>query len=347
MIEPNQPPAPADVVARATGAEAERLWRDNLEALYDALLRVPVGGLLHPRTTSDTVEAALSEHALDDAIRPAGKLFWILLLGQLRDDKRRLAEYVPDDGREALEELATRPDIVPERLIREIFEDEAAREVAADMIYDALREFQDKVNPFFAEWGLPALLKRLGPFGLGGMSKAFDGLRGEFEKRLEPEMRRFLTTFTGRGVKRAADYVIDHSADRAFIALRKRLVRWVLDQTVTSLVASAGEPLLNRGHDVAVDIAAHALALDSVRARRRLVIEQLVSLHASQPLGEALAQYGISARPDFELVARLTWPFVRAALSSEAGARWLRSLTGDGTVPPAGDSPPPSSPQSP
>jgi len=327
MIDPNPTTAPTDVVARATGPEAEQEWRANLEAIYDAILRVPVGSLLHPRSTSDIVEAALSPAALDDGIRPAGKLFWILLLGQLRDDKHRLAEYVPDDGREALEDLATRPDIVPERLIREIFEDEAAREVAADMIYDALREFQDKVNPFFAEWGLPALLKRLGPFGLGGMSKAFDGLRGEFEKRLEPEMRRFLTTFTGRGVKRAADYAIDHSGDRAFIALRKRLVRWVLDQTVASLIGSIGEPLLNQGHDVAVDIAAHALAMDSVRARRRLVVEQLVALHAAQPLGEALSQYGITARPNLDLVARATWPFVRAALSSESGARWLASLT--------------------
>jgi hypothetical protein len=317
----------SDVVHRATNAEAEALWRDNLEALYDAVLRTPVGQLLRPRATADAVEAALSREAIDDAGRPASRVLWILLLGQLRDDKRRLGEYVSDEGRDALEEIATRPDVVPERLLREIFEDEAAREVAADMIYDALREFQDKVNPFFAEWGLPALLKRLGPFGLGGMSKAFDSLRGEFEKRLEPEMRRFLTTFTGRGVKRAADYAISHAGDRAFLALRKRLVRWVLDQTVAGAVSDMGEPLLQRGVEVATDLAAYAVALDSVRARRRLVVEQLVTLHAAQPLGEALAQYGITARPDFDLLARLTWPFVRAALSSDAGARWLRSLT--------------------
>jgi hypothetical protein len=329
--------AAGDVVARATGPHAEQLWQGSLEAIYDAILSVPVGGLLHPRTTADLVETAFSEDTLETAFRPAGKLAWILLLGQLRDDKRRLGEYVSDETREALDELVARPDVVPERLIREIFEDEAAREVAADLIYDALREFQDKVNPFFAEWGLPALLKRLGPFGLGGMSKAFDSLRGEFEKRLEPEMRRFLATATGRGVKRAADYVIDHAQDRAFLALRKRLVRWVLDQTVATAVANVGEPLLNQGHDVAADLAAHVLTRDSVRARRRLVVDQLVSLHARQPLGEALSQYGITARPDFELLARATWPFVRAALSSEAGARWLRNLTGEEA--PAADSP--------
>ncbi|MFO0592237.1 MAG: hypothetical protein U0441_32130 [Polyangiaceae bacterium] len=318
---------PPAVVQRATDREAEALWRDNLEALYDAVLAAPVGELLHPRSSADAVEAAVSPDVIDNAYRPGSKLIWILLLGQLRDDKRRFAEYVPDEGRDALEELATRPDVVPERLLHEIFEDEAAREVAGDMIYDALREFQDKVNPFFAEWGLPSLLKRLGPFGLGGMSKGFESLRGEFEKRLEPEMRRFLTTFTGRGVKRAADYVIAHSGDRAFIGMRKRLVRWLLDQSVAGTVASAGEPLLNRGVEVFTDIAAHAIGLDSVRARRRMIVEQLVTLHASQPLGEALAQYGITARPDFDLLARVTWPFVRAALSSEPGARWLQSLT--------------------
>lgn len=317
-----------DVLERAIGREAEQLWRDHLESLYDAVLAVPVGRLLHPRTTSDAVESALSPEVIERGVRPAARLGWILLLGQLRDDKRRIGDYVSDEGREALEELAARPDVMPERLIREIFEDEASREVAADLIYDALREFQDKVNPFFAEWGLPSLLKRLGPFGLGGMGKAFDSLRGEFEKRLEPEMRRFLATFTGRGVRRAANYVIDHSGDRAFIGLRKRLLQWVLDQTVAGTIASAGEPLLDRGQEIGEELASHAVGLDSVRSRRRLVVEQLVTLHAEQPLGEALAQYGITARPDFDLAARFTWPIVRAALSSEAGRRWLLAITG-------------------
>lgn len=326
MIDPRDPSA-GDIAARATGREAEGLWRDNLEAIYDAIMAIPVGQLLSARTTSDAVEAALSREAVTEGYVPASKLIWILLLGQLRDDKRRIGEYVHDEGRDALEEIAVRPDVVPERLLHEILEDEAAREVMGDLVYEALREFQDKVNPFFAEWGLPALLKRLGPFGLGAMGKAFDSMRAEFEKRLEPEMRRFLTGFTGRGVKRVGAYVVDHAGDRSFIALRKRLVRWVLDQTVASSVASAGEPLLNRAYEVATDIGAHAIGLDSVRARRRLIVEQLVALHAAQPLGEALAQYGITARPDFDLAAKLTWPFVRAALSSEAGARWLASLT--------------------
>lgn len=325
MMDPRTPPAD-DVIARATGREAEQLWRDNLEAIYDAILEVPVGRLLHARTTADAVEATLSREAVQDGFLPASKLVWILLLGQLRDDKRRVGEYVHDEGREALEELAARPDVVPERLLQEILDDEAAREVMGDLLYTALREFQDKVNPFFADWGLPSLLKRLGPFGLGGMGKAFDGIRAEFEKRLEPEMRRFLTSFTGRGVKRVGAYLVDHAGDKSFIALRKRLVRWVLDQTVTGTIASAGEPLLNRTYEVATDIGANAMGLDSVRARRRLVVEQLVTLHAEQPLGEALAQYGITARPDFDLAAKLTWPFVRAALSSEAGAAWLASL---------------------
>ncbi len=327
MTEPRT--SPADRIARATGREAEQLWRDQLEAIYGAILRVPVGELLSARTTADAVEASLSREAIHDGYLPASKLAWILLLGQLRDDKRRASEYVHDEGREALEEVAARPDVVPERLLNEILEDEAAREVMGDLIYEALREFQDKVNPFFAEWGLPALLKRLGPFGFGGMGKAFDAMRGEFEKRLEPEMRRFLTTFTGRGVKRVGAYVVDHAGDKSFIALRKRLVRWVLDQTIAGTVASIGEPLLNRGYEIATDIGAHAVTLDSVRARRRLVVEQLVTLHADQPLGQALAQYGITARPDFDLAARLTWPFVRAALSSEAGARWLETLVDD------------------
>jgi hypothetical protein len=326
MTDPTKAPTSNDVIERATGRAAEELWKGSIENLYDAILKTPVGQLFEPALTADAIEAALSQSAIDHGARPAGKLLFILLMSQLKDDKRCFGEYVPEGGREALEDLAARSDAVPERLIREVFEDEAAREVMADLISDALREFQDKVNPFFADWGLPALLKRLGPFGLGGMSKAFDSLRGEFEKRLEPEMRKFLTTFTGRAAKRAADYIIDHAGDRSFVALRKRIVRWTLDQGVAQTVESTGEPLLNRGRDVLEDIAAHAMTIESVRARRRLMVSQLVMLHARQPLGEALAQYGITARPDFDLLSRLSWPFVRAALSSEAGARWLSQI---------------------
>lgn len=316
-------------VARATSRDAELRFRQDIEALYDAIMAVPVGRLFHARTSADAVEASLSNEAVQNGWLPAAKLGWILLLGQLKDDKRRFGDYVHDEGRQALEELAARPDVVPERLLHEILDDEAAREVMGDLIYEALREFQDKVNPFFAEWGLPSLLKRLGPFGLGGMGKAFDSLRAEFEKRLEPEMRRFLTTFTGRGVKRVGAYLVDHAGDRSFIALRKRLVRWVLDQTVSGTVASTGEALLDRAYEVASDIGANAAGLDSVRARRRLIVEQLITLHASQPLGQALAQYGITARPDFDLLARVTWPFLSAALSSNAGAQWLDDLTSE------------------
>lgn len=326
MVE-SAAPSGGELVQRATGPEAQAEWQANLEKLFDAILRTPVGELFHPKQTADLVEGALSADALQNGARPASKLLWILLLGQLRDDKRRFADYVSDEQREALQELAARDDVVPERLIHEILEDEAAREVMADLVSHALREFQDKVNPFFAEWGLPALLKRLSPFGLGGMGKTFDSLRAEFEKRFDPEMRRFMTTFTGRGAKRVATYVVDHAGDKAFVALRKRIVRFLLDQTVAATLQSAGDPLLDRIYEIATDIAVYTTDLDSVRARRRLVVEQLVMLHASQPLGDALAQYGIVARPNFELLARVSWPFVRAALASPAGRAWLGSLT--------------------
>lgn len=305
-------------------------WRANLEAIYDELMAKPVGELFDAKAVSAAVEALYTEEALRDGWKPLARLAWILLLGQLKDDKHTVGSYVPEAQRAAIDEWVRDPDVVPERLIREMADDEAVRETIAALIYDALREFQDKVNPFFSEWGLPALLKRLGPFGFGGVAKLFDSVRAEFERRLEPEMRRFLASFAGRGAERVASHVIDHAGDPAFIALRQRTMKWLLDQEVAALFSEKNEALADGAEEIARETMAFALQRPIVRERRRLMVEQLIVLHAKQPLSEALAAYGIKARPSFDVIAAATWPIVRAALATRAGRAWLASVPGAG-----------------
>ena len=40
-----------------------------------------------------------------------------------------------------------------------------------DVLYDTIREFNDKANPIFAEWGLVSMLKRFFPIGFGTVAK--------------------------------------------------------------------------------------------------------------------------------------------------------------------------------
>ena len=113
---------------------------------------------------------------------------------------------------------------LPEDLVHRVFEDEAAEEVLRDVIYDALVEFNDSVNPFFADWGLPSLLKKVMPIGSGTVIKSIGAIRGEFDKRLEPEMRKFLLVFVRKSKKKIAGLIVSKGSDPKFIALRQSVV---------------------------------------------------------------------------------------------------------------------------
>src|SRR5262249_37749361 len=142
----------------------------------------------------------------------------------------------------------------PARLLREALENEAAEEVMRDVLYDALKEFSEKVNPFFADWGLPSLLKKLSPFGLGAMSKGFDSVRVEFDRRLEPEIRKFLLGFSRRALKNVADFTIDKADEPEFVAIRKRLVHFLLERRVAELCPEPDDGRAAMARDIALDL---------------------------------------------------------------------------------------------
>ena len=321
----------AHVQARLVDARAEAAWRDNVLAGARVLLATRVADLVDADKLATVLDALLEPEVVEEALRPAATAAWVMTEARLRSDQRAVGSYLEAAQKAALDRLVSQPGMLPERLWREAFANEAAEGVMRDVLYDALIEFNTKVNPFFADWGLPGLLRKLSPFGLGGMSKVLDSVRAEFDKRLEPEIRKFLKGFSRQALQRSLDYTIDNADTPEFVAIRKQLVTWVLGQRVGELCPPPGDVRATAARDVTLDIGAHLARDQALAAERRDTLEELCALHGKQTLSEAMKSYGVDGEallPVAVAFAEATWPAVRAALSSEPLRAWVDDVVG-------------------
>jgi hypothetical protein len=312
--------------ARLVSDRARAEWEANLAAGVRELLATPVGRLAEAPAIGRAIDALLAPASVERGLVPALEAAWLLAAARLREDARAIGELVPDAARASIDRLLEQRGLLSERLVREALQNEAVEEVMRDVLYDTLREFSDKVNPFFAEWGLPSLLRKLSPFGLGAMSKALEGLRGDFDKRLEPEIRKFLQGFTRRALRDLVSFTLAKQDEPKFVALRKELARFALDQKVSDAVAEAGSDREVALRDTVRAALAHALTLPRTRDELRAVVELAIRAHEQQTLGEALAVYGITATPDVAALADATWPAVSALLASEPARAYVATL---------------------
>lgn len=315
--------------ARLVSAKAEEEWRSNAAAVCAELLATPVGRLASARDVADALDAALSDEAVKAAIRPLAQRVLTAAVAELRASRARAGDYVPDAALGKIDALMERPKMFPDRLMREVVEQDAIEEVMRDVLTETLKEFSDKVNPFFADWGLPALLGKLVPFGFGGVKKGLESVRAEFDRRLEPEIRKFLQGFTRQGLRRMAEIMIAKSDEPKAIAARKRITAWILEQEVRELLRPLDAEGARLAQEIGLDVAAHALSLKATRELRHAAIEEELEKHKERPLAEVLAEYGVTHVPDVDALARAAWPVVRSALSSDAARSWIASMIGE------------------
>ena len=134
----------AFLLARLVSDQARLEWRANLEAGWSALLATPVERLVTGAAAADLVDASLGRPAFRDGLRPAVRSALLLTSARLREDPRRLGDYVPADLRARLDELLEQRGIVPEHLLREVMEHDAVEEVMRDVLFDTLKEFSEK-----------------------------------------------------------------------------------------------------------------------------------------------------------------------------------------------------------
>jgi hypothetical protein len=298
----------SDVAAEEYAVHLQRAW--------DALLCQRLSDLVDPGAIFAVIDGALERGVLSEAVFPVAAQLQRVALAELGADEQPLGNYVPEGARKKLDELLGRPGIVPEKLLRQVLEQDAVEELLRDTLYDALKEFNEKVNPFFADWGLAGVLKKLSPIGFGALSRSMENVRTEFDKRLDPEIRKFLQGFSRRALRKLADSAVARADAPKSVALRRALAAWTLEQPVREIVGHVGEGEAKLVHEIAAEVAAHVATMPYVRKRRSELLQGFLAEHGDRTVGELLARFGVTPRPDFAAIARATWPAVRAVLRS-------------------------------
>ncbi len=321
--------------ARLARFVIERLSSDedafvrDVERAIEGVLATPLEALIELDRLEATVDAALAKDQVERGIRPFSRSIHLTVLRALRGDSTKLGAFVPPKARARIDALVDKKTPPNERLLRQLIEQEAMEETLRDVIHDALKEFNEKFNPFAADWGLPGLLKGLGRFGLGPLTKSIENVRHEFDKRLEPEMKKFLQGFSRRAVRRMADLVVQNSGDDKFLALRKSMVAFLYEQELRELVANFDDESGETWNAIGVDVVEHALLLESSRTKRRAAIEALLRDHGKEPLSEVLERYGFTAKPDARAIAKASWPLARAIFLGPAARERVEAIVNE------------------
>ena len=297
-------------------------WGALVGELWAELARTPVRRLVDRERLGAALEAALARESLGQTTLPLGRRLARLILDRLQQRGEPVGSFVPPAARAKLDQLVARDDVIPADLVRKLTQDPAVEAVIHDVLLEALRQFSVKANPFTADWGLPALLKHLPPFGFGALKSAFETRRGEFEARIEPEIRKFLQGFSRRAVQQATELTLRRQSEPEFAALRQRILAAVLERPVRELGWPADDPRT----ELALDAAAETVAAEAVgsvlRQELATLLDGLLAAHgdADETVAELCARWGTTL-PDPGPWAAAWWPVVEAALDGEAMRR--------------------------
>lgn len=341
MSDPDLPALPAGVIAalrarhvaflgeRLTDERAHGDFVRSFATGYDHVLAQPLRTLVDPATLVPRLEKVLAEPAVRGLLSPIVREIHRRTRLVLRGEEVKLGAFVPEAARAAIDELLARADLIPEALVRTVVDDDVTEQIMRDVIYDALVEFNDTVNPFFAEWGLPALIKRFLPIGSGAVLKSMTALRGEFDKRLEPEMRKFLLGFSRRAKGKLADFLVTNAGDPKMVALRKAVVAFFYGETLATLVKDIDDDAQMSLDEAAEAIVVAVLAHERPRARLVAELEKLLAEHGDETLGAWLARIGVTERPPLDDLAELLWPYAKIALESPPARAFWERVTWD------------------
>jgi hypothetical protein len=313
---------------RLVGDAAQAEWRANFPLIFADLMATKVSSIADAKAIALALDGALTAAAVERAARPVGLVVLPIVLRELGAEPGKVGDRVPPETRKKIEALLARPAALPERLLRELAEQEAVQEVMRDVLYDGLKEFSEKVNPFIAEWGIPSLLKRMSVFG-GAMTKGLESVRAELDKRMEPEIQRFLAGFTKKGLRRMVDGMTSRRSDPASIALRKHMLAWILDQELAALAREVDAESIALGQEITMDVIALELAREPRRAQRVRLLEEAASAAHDKTVAEVLADLGVSFVPDLDAIAVATWPLAKALIGGSAVRAWLERVVGE------------------
>ncbi len=321
----------AFVLEKLADEGSKALLRANIEGALEKCWSTKVGEVIDKDALVRAVESAVSDDTLRLVVRPIAKTSALLEIARLREDQSPLGTYIPAHARAEIRTLLERPGLLPEKLVRQVLSHEAFEDVMREVLEGALRDFQEKLNPFTSEWGLPALIKKFSPMGFGlggGIAKSFESVQREFEKRLEPELKRFLQGASKRALAMTADFIVQRADKPAFVALRKELFGWLLEQPMNELSETADAETVRLGESISFEVTKHLLSMDETRNRRRATIEMALLAHKNQTVREALAAYEVTPHFDVDALTEVLWRPIQVSLQTPAVHAFVDALIG-------------------
>lgn len=273
--------------------------------LWERLQERPVRQLCEPARLGPLLDAVLGPAQAAELILAALRALRLFVTAAARSDPWPLSAYIPDEARRALATLCQRPLRLPPELARALLDNPALEEVLRDLLHEALREFNDRVNPFFADWGLPALIRKTVPLGGAALIRTLQAVRAEFDRRLEPEMRRFLHGFVRRALHHTAQVLAEGRDSAQARALRLSLLEVVLAQPVSCLAGAVDDETLDLLEAATAAVLRHVLPSDRAKELRHQALTALVAAAGDLTLGEWLGRHGLDLRLPPEPLAAL------------------------------------------
>jgi hypothetical protein len=307
---------------RLTDERGERDWRATLARLIDEGLSRPVERWLPLRPAMAVVEAHRTEPVVDAWSRAMSRgaedsLSW---LKSVNDPPVQLFS---ESAVAAAQDMVARPGLVPEAWIRHWFAQPAAEALLSDTLFRSLRDFASVV---------PRLVKTLLPGFLGRFARLGGSVVGtvaeELERRLEPEIRKFVDGGSRVALQRAADFAVRHAESEQSVAARRSFVAFVggrpLAETVGPAVVSI--PDLERVLQAA---GRHWVADGTLHAHLRSAVERWYERHGAQPVATVLDAYGLGVDLPLDAWADASWPAVRTLFETDAAGEWLQGLAAE------------------
>lgn len=314
------------IFERLTNDQAKAEWVANVARVHEALLDERIGMLVDFEKIEALLKAVHSREMIEQVASPIANTYKEEVLEWVKSEKLPLGHFLPTESRTEIDRLLEGPNLVPERFIREVIEHEALEGVMREVLHDTIREFNEKMNPFSSEFGIIAMLKKMMPLGFGAVSKTIDVVRAEFEKRLEPELVKFLNSVSKRALQKMCTMTLEKWQEAEFVTLRKSVFAFLLEQPVADVAANLNAQTIATGERAAAAALSHLAALPRALEVRHQAIQLFRKRFETETVRHALHEMGASPTLPTAAIAEASWPIVVAALSSPPARSFVDGL---------------------
>jgi hypothetical protein len=315
MIQRTAEDLGAWLAARLTGDRGKTEWRTIIEGAWKNLLAEKLSTLIPEKEIEALLLAHLADETRLEAIVVSElRATLIPIVEFMRTDHQKVARWIPDDARARLLAFAAEKGTVDPAWIRSIFREKAIEALVSDTLYRALIDFSTIV---------PRMIQSLLPGGLAKLGGIGTRVVEEIEKRLEPEIRKFLDKGTRRALETASQFTIDHLDDKLSVEFRKNMLAFAIDQHASFHVHALTDARMKELETIARSIARHVAKSEETKSRTREAIEKIAKKHGEKPILEVLRELGAIEEPPFDQWADATFTIVSRAVRSPEIAGYM------------------------